>query len=130
MKNTLPIRMKVDSFDLAGMDGRHLVVVAPGFKSQIVFSKEGKNHAEKLTFSKAYPFANKEYSFSVEKIVANADIKTAWKNNSDKLLHPALILTIDGGDMQHETVLELGRPSHNKTDAGMMVLLYRLKPAA
>jgi hypothetical protein len=130
MKDTLPIRVEFDSFDLAGMDGRHLVVVAPGAKPQIVFSKDGKNHAEKLTFNKAYPLANKEYSFSVEKIVANADIKMAWKNNSDKLLHPALILTIDGADMQDEIVLELGKPSHNKTDAGMMVLLYRLKPAA
>jgi len=130
MKNTLPIRVEFDSFDLAGMDGRHLVVVAPDSKPQLVFSKDGKNHADKLTFNKAYPLANKEYSFSVEKIVDNADIKTAWKNNSDKLLHPALILTIDGGDMQHETVLELGKPSHKKTDAGMMVLLYRLKPGA
>jgi hypothetical protein len=85
---------------------------------------------EKAMLGRFYPFADKAYSFSIEQIMDEAIIKTEWKNNSESLLHPAIIATIEQNGPGRQTVLELNKPFHHKTKFGTLVLLYRRRPPA
>jgi hypothetical protein len=124
----LPLRMKFADFDLRNVKGRYILVAAGGSKSWLLFSKKGKKQVERAVLGKLYPFADAEYSFRIEKIVDGATIKTDWKNNSESLLHPAIIATIEQNGTDRETVLELNKPFHHKTRFGTLVLLYRRRP--
>ena len=124
----LPLRMRFTDFDLRGTKGRHILVAARGAKPWLLFSKKGRKRAEKAILGRFYHFADKEYSFSIEKIMDEAIIKTDWKNNSESLLHPAIIATIEQNGTSRQTVLELNKPVHYKTKLGTLVLLYRRRP--
>jgi hypothetical protein len=124
----LPLRMKFADSDLRNVKGRYILVAAGGSKPWLLFSKEGKKHVERAVLGNFYPFANAEYSFTIEKIIDGAIIKTDWKNNSESLLHPAIIATIEQNGTGRQTVLELNKPFHHKTKFGTLVLLYRRRP--
>ncbi len=125
----LPLRMRFTDFDLSGAKGKHILVAASGTKPWLLSSKNRRKRAEKIVLGRFYPFANREYSFSIEKIMDEAIIKTDWKNNSESLLHPAIIATIEqNGTGGRQTVLELNKPVHYKTKLGTLVLLYRRRP--
>ena len=124
----LPLRMRFTDFDLRGTKGKHILVAARGAKPWLLLSKNRRKRAEKAILGRFYPFADKEYSFSIEKIMDEAIIKTDWKNNSDSLLHPAIIATIEQNGTSRQTVLELNKPFHYKTKLGTLVLLYRRRP--
>lgn len=124
----LPLRMRFTDFDLRGTKSKYILVVASGTKPWLLSSNNRRKRAEKAVLGRFYPFADKEYSFSIEKIMDEAVIKTEWKNNSESLLHPAIIATIEQNGTGRQTVLELNKPFHYKTDFGMLVLLYRRSP--
>jgi hypothetical protein len=52
-------------------------------------------------------------------------IKTDWKNNSENLLHPAVVTAVEYDDTVQQAVLEFNKPYHHKNRFGTMVLLYR-----
>ncbi len=124
----LPLRMRFTDFDLHGTKGKHILVATYGAKPWLLLSNNRKKRAEKIVLGRSYPFADKEYSFSIENIMDEAIIKTDWKNNSESLLHPAIIATIEQNGTGRQTVLELNKPVHYKTKLGTLVLLYRRRP--
>ena len=121
----LALRMEFTSFDLGGTEGKYILVVADGSEPWLLFSNKGKTQTEKATFGRAYPFTDKEYSFSIEKIFDSAVVKTDWKNKSENLLNPAIIATIEYDGTAQQAVLEFNKPYHYKTKFGTMVLLYK-----
>jgi hypothetical protein len=129
-KTKLPLRMRFTDFNLRGDDkGAYILAVASGTKPWLLLSKNGEKRAENALFGQPYPFADKEYSFSIEKIMDGAIIKTEWKNNSERLLCPAIVATIEENGAAEQAVLELNKPLHHKTKSGVLVLLYRRSPA-
>ena len=129
-KTKLPLRMRFTDFNLRG-DGKdtYILAVASGTKSWLLLSKNGEIRAENAVFGQPYPFVDKEYSFSIEKIMDGAIITTEWKNNSERLLCPAIVATIEENGTSEQAVLELNKPLHHKTKSGVLVLLYRRRPA-
>jgi hypothetical protein len=126
----LPLRMRFTDFDLHEATGKYILVVANGTKPWLLTSKKGKKFAEKAVLGRPYPFADKEYSFSIEKIIDGAIVKTDWINGSERLLNPAVIMTIKENGTAHQVVLELNKPIHHRLKSGMLVLLYRRTQAS
>jgi hypothetical protein len=122
-----PLRMKFTDLKLGGRDGRYILVAASGSEPWLLFSQKGKNRVEKAILNQPYPFANKQYSFIIEKVFGHAVIKTDWKNNSENLLHPAVVTVVEYDDTVQQAVLEFDKPYHHKSKYGTMVLLYRRK---
>jgi hypothetical protein len=129
-KMELPLPMRFTDFDLRG-DGKgdYILAVAGGTRAWLLVSKKGERRAESVVLGRPYPFADKEYSFRIEKIMDGAIIKTEWKNNSERLLRPAIVTTIEESGKFQQAVLVLNEPFHHKTKSGMLVLLYRRRPA-
>jgi len=126
----LPLRIRFSDFDLRGAEGKHILVVASGTTPWLLLSKNGKKRAEKAVIGRSYPFADKEYSFTIEKIMDGAIVKTDWTNGSETLLRPAVIATIKQNSKSRRTVLELNKPFHYRIKSGMLVLLYRCSQAS
>ena len=124
-KLQLPLRMVFSDFNLGGTEGRYILATAHGGEPWLLFSKSGKMQAKKVMPGQPYPFANEQYFFTIEKVFEHAVIKTDWTNNSDKLLHPAVVAAIEYDDTVQQAVLEFNKPYHQKTRFGMIVLLYR-----
>jgi hypothetical protein len=125
----LPLRMRFADVDLRGDQGSYVLAVASGTKVWVLLSNKGEKLAEKAVLGRPYPFADKEYGFSIETVMDGAIIKTEWKNNSERLLSPALVATIEEDGTSRQAVLELNKPFHHKTKSGTLVLLYRRAPA-
>lgn len=122
-----PLRMKFTDYDLGGRDGRYILVATSGSEPWLLFSQKGKKRVEKAILGQPYSFANEQYSFIIEKVFGHAVIKTDWKNNSEKLMHPAVIAVVEYDDTVQKAVLEFDKPYHHKSKYGTMVLLYRRK---
>jgi hypothetical protein len=129
-KTKLPLRIRFSDFDLRGAKGKHILVVASGTTPWLLLSKNGKKRAEKVVIGRSYPFADKEYAFTIEKIMDGAIVKTEWTNGSETLLRPAVIATIKQNSTSRRTVLELNKPFHYRIKSGMLVLLYRRSQAS
>jgi hypothetical protein len=129
-ENKFPLRMRFTDFDLGGTKGKYILVVASGTKPWLIMSKKGKKRAERAVLDRPYQFADKEYSFSVEKIIDGAIVKTDWKNGSERLLRPAVIATIKENGTKHQVILELNKPIHHRLKSGMLVMLYRRTQAS
>jgi hypothetical protein len=120
----LPLRMRFTDFDI-GREGGVYILAAAGSEAWLVSSKDGKKRVEKAVLNQPYRFRDEAYSFSLEEIVDKAVISTEWKNNSETLLHPALVARIENDDAAEQAVLEFNKPYHHKTEFGTMVLLFR-----
>lgn len=120
------IHMKFTDCDLGDKEGGY-ILVTDGKKSWMVFLKEGKLHFEKAELEKAYPFADKDYTFTIKEVRAKAMLDAVWKNGSEKLSQPAIVLTIEYNDKQEQMVMGLHKASHYKSDFGTTVLLFRQK---
>ena len=125
----LPLRMRFTDFDLHEA-GKYILAAASGAKPWLLMSTKGKKRAERAILGRPYFFADKEYSFSIEKIIDGAIVKTDWTNGSERLLNPAVITTIKENGISNQAVLELNKPIHHKMKSGMIVLLYRRTQAS
>lgn len=121
----LPLQLRFADFDLREAKGKYIIVVASGTQPWLLLSKKGVKRAERIVLGHSYSFADMQYSFSIEKIVDEAIVKTDWANGSEKLLRPAVIATIKQNGTSRQIVLELDKPIHHKMESGMLVLLYR-----
>ncbi|MFC1633306.1 hypothetical protein ACFL5Z_00580 [Planctomycetota bacterium] len=126
----LPLRMRFTDFNLQETKGNYILAVASRTQAWMLLSEKGRKRLEKVGPGRSYPFADKEYSFIIEEFIDDAIIKNQWKNNSERLLHPAVVATIQQEGTGHQTVLELNKPFHLKTKTGVLVLLYRRRPAS
>jgi hypothetical protein len=125
----LPLHVRFTDFDLSGSKGQYILAVASGTNPWLL-SKKGEKTVEKAVLGHPYPFENRQYSFSIEKIIDGAIIKTDWANGLQKLLHPAVIAAIKQNDTDQQAVLELNKPVHFKMKTGTLVLLYRRTQAS
>ena len=121
----LPLRMRFTDFDLHEATGKYILAAASGTKPWLLTSNKGKKRAERAVLGRSYPFAYMEYSFSIEKIIDEAIVRTDWKNGSNRLLRPAVITTIRENGTSNQTILELNKPIHHRLKSGMLVMLYR-----
>lgn len=126
----LPLRMRFTDFNLQETKGNYILAVASRTKAWMLLSEKGRRRLEKAGLGRSYPFADKEYSFIIEEFFDDAVIKNQWKNNSERLLRPAVVATIQQEGAGHQAVLELNKPFHLKTKSGVLVLLYRRRPAS
>ncbi len=121
----LPLRARFSDFQTAGSDGSYIIAAARGAEPWLVFSKDGARQVQKAEFGRSYPFTNKSYSFTIEKVFDNSVIKVEWKNGSESLLGPAIVVNIEENGTANEALLEFNKPYHQKTKFGTIVLLYR-----
>jgi hypothetical protein len=121
----LSLRIRFTDFDLHGSKGQQILAVASGTKTWLISSKKGKKNVQRVVPGRSYPFEDKEYYFSIEKIMDGAIVKTDWTNGSERLLNPAVIAAITQDGTNQQVVLELNKPIHYRTKSGMLVLLYR-----
>lgn len=128
-KDSSPLRIKYSDFNLGTDKGAYILAVAGGTEAWLFVSNNKGKRAEKAVLGRLYPFADKQYTFSIEKIVDRAIVRTEWKNNSERLLRPAFVAAIEENGESEQTVLELDKPFHHKTKSGVLVLLYRRSPA-
>ncbi|MHC4322901.1 MAG: hypothetical protein ACYSUX_01365 [Planctomycetota bacterium] len=126
----LPLQLRFADFDLRGTKGKYILAVASGTQPWLLMSKKGDKRIERAVLGSSYPFADKEYSLSIEKIIDGAIVKTDWANGSQRLLRPAVIATIMQNGTSRQAVLELKKPIHHKIESGMLVLLYRRTQAS
>ena len=124
-ENQLDIHIEFNEIHPINKKGYYTIVSANASDSWVLWFDGEKFISEKLKLVKDYPFSNEAYTFNIEKLVDNAAIETYWKNNSDSLSYPALIGEISHGDEEHEFVLELNKPFHDKTSFGRLTLLYK-----
>ena len=129
-REKLPLRMRFTDFDLSDTWGDHILAVANQTQTWLLSSDKGRKHLEKVVFGRSYPFADKAYFFNIEKIAEGAIIKNQWKNNAEKLLHPAIVAMVQYDETGQQAVLELNKPFHLRTKSGVLVLLYRRRPAS
>ncbi len=120
----LPFSMRFTDFDLGDMKGWYIIAAAPQSQPWLLFSKDGAARAEKAILGQPYPFADKAYSFALDKLTHNAVIKSNWKNNTEDLLNPAIVASLKNTGADQEVVLQLNKPAHLKTRLGTMVLIY------
>jgi hypothetical protein len=125
MQKKLPIRMRFSDFNTGGTDGKYILTAALGSDPWLVFLKDGEAQIQKAELGRSYPFTNKSYSFIVEKVFDNSVIKVDWKNGSESLLGPAIVVHIEENSATNEALLEFNKPYHQKTKFGTIVLLYR-----
>jgi len=124
-QTNLPLRMRFAEFDLRNLKGRYIIVTADGLKPRMLFVERGKKRVKNAVIGNFYPFADADYSFGIELLMDEAIIRTDWKNNSERLLRPAVVATIEQEGAGQQTVLELNKPFHHKTRFGTLVLLYK-----
>ncbi len=126
----LPLRIEFQDFDLNGMDGSHIVAVAKGQQPYLFSNVEGKIQTQQIKSEATYFLANKEYSFNIGKTYYSAIVENKWKNSSEKLTKPALVATIEYGDVKEQIVLEFNKLSSHSSGGNTMTLLYRRKAGA
>jgi hypothetical protein len=125
MQKKLPIRMRFSDFNTGGTDGKYILAAALESEPWLVFLKDGEPQIQKAELGRSYPFTNKSYSFIVEKVFDNSVIKVDWKNGSESLLGPAIVVNVEENGIKNEALLEFNKPYHQKTKFGTIVLLYR-----
>ncbi|MCK5000914.1 MAG: hypothetical protein KAS23_15335, partial [Anaerohalosphaera sp.] len=118
------------AFDLGGKAGRYIIAAGDTLKPKMFWIKDGKKVMEELKFKSPYPMTKEGYHFEVEELFAGTTLKQRWKNNSDELVNPALVVSVGLDDDQRQLVLTLGKPEHVKFDSGTVVLLYKTKKPA
>lgn len=127
-ENKFPLRIQFTDFNTGKVQGRYFLVAATGTTPWLIFTDKGKKKAEKVVMGNSYLFTNKDYAFNIEEVVDGVIVETTWKNESDKLINPALIASIEQDNNDQQVVLELNKPYHYKTDSDTLVLLYRHSP--
>lgn len=122
--NAAPLRLRYQYYDLRGETKTYLILTGGREKPRVIFSEDGNLADQELDAKMAYSL-EKDYSFKVEQVYPRALLKTAWKNGTERLLHPALVAQWRQGNEKQEFLLELNQPHHLKTEKGMMVVLFR-----
>ena len=120
------LHLKFSSFDLGSSEGSYILACSSQAELWMFYLKEGKIQAEKVELEKAFPFADKAYTFKVNKFFYPAVINTEWTNGKDEMLNPGIITSIMDGTKTHRGVMEFGKAfQYNSEETGTITLLYR-----
>ncbi len=124
-----PLRVEFSNYHLKDLAGKYRLITTPGSKGYLLYRAQGKTVISPVDQGQFYPFTDEAYRFKIEKIVSDAEVKPMWKNKADQLIRPALVATVDSGQVQKQVVLEFNKPQHFKTENGTIVLIYRRRQA-
>ncbi len=127
-KISLPFPVRFLDFHLEPDAGQYILAVAQGLDPWLLYLKDGKRHVQQTKIGQRFPFKDSRYSFAVEEVRFGTSIEKRWKNNSNVLLHPAIVATISETDTTQQVVLEQNKPYHHQTASGTLVVLYRRIP--
>ncbi|MBN1766330.1 MAG: hypothetical protein JW860_13805 [Sedimentisphaerales bacterium] len=106
------------------------IMVSPQQKPMLVSCQKDNLNTEELVLGRKYSLSEK-YHFIVEQISAQAILKDQWKNNSETLKNPAIIVFLDDdAGTQEQFALELGTPVHKNISEGTFVFMFKQKDPA
>ncbi|MBN1359026.1 MAG: hypothetical protein JW993_00460 [Sedimentisphaerales bacterium] len=128
MRLQLPFRVRFIDFHVSAEPGQYLLTVAEGLEPRMLHWQDQRKVIEPVELGKRYPFGTEGYSLAVEEIRYDATMENRWKNASEMLLHPAVVVSVLQGDNAEEAILELGKPNHQPTKFGTLVMFYRRVP--
>ncbi len=83
-----------------------------------------KVKVEKLSLDRTYPLG-RQYQFKVEQMIPQALLTRKWKNHSEILLHPALVIQVQDKHETQDLVLELGKSRQVETGKVTMEYVFR-----
>jgi len=127
-KTDLPVSLKFTDIDLSESTGNYILLAVRGTDSGLLTYRDGHVKLTKAELNKPYPFSQADYTFRIEQIVHDAAVVKDWRNNSDRLINPAFVVTIEQGDSTEQAVLELNKPHHYKTDDGTYAIVFGRAP--
>ncbi len=120
------LHLKFTSFDLGSSKGTYILAGSSQEELWSFFFKDGKIQVEKVELEKAFPFADKAYTFKINKYFCPAVIKTEWENGTEEMLNPGIITSIIDGTKTERGVMEFGKAfQYNSEETGTIMLLYR-----
>jgi len=127
-KQSLPFPIKFVDFHLGREPGQYILATANGMQPHLFHIQGDRRCVEKAELGRSYAFKDERYAFVIDQVYRQAKIENRWKNNSEMLLHPAIVVEIGQDGAYQEAVLELNKPYHNKTKYGTLVVFYRRVP--
>jgi hypothetical protein len=111
--------------DLSGPNPTRTILCDVSGKAWILLpSASQKVKVEKLSLARSYPFG-KQYQCKVEQMIPHALLARKWKNNSETLLRPAIVVQVEDKNKKQDIVLELGKPQQLKTGMATMEYVFR-----
>jgi hypothetical protein len=128
LKVDFPVRLEFSDYTVAGSHRKYMLVAAAGMEPRLLSYRDGRRVLEPMREGVAYPFSDPAYTAAFSEVRYGAQVKTVWTNESDRLIRPALVATVQSPLIEKEVVLELNTPYHYKTDSGTLVLVYRPRP--
>ncbi|MCP4712189.1 MAG: hypothetical protein GY869_26495, partial [Planctomycetes bacterium] len=90
------LEMNYRYFNFFGTTQNYVMVVDPNEQNWMLKSEKEGFRTEKLALETAYPFTD-EYRFTVKQIHANAELAYEWKNATEVLRRPAIVVLFDAG---------------------------------
>jgi len=126
-KSKFPIRVEFSDFDLSPSRNRYFIATTGGTEWWLYYQSPDDVRIEKGQLNHPYPFNDKEYTFTLDSILAHGTLSRKWVNNSDQLNRPALVVEVESDKGIEKAVLNINQPTHVDTPYGTLALLYRQK---
>jgi len=120
------LEMNYRYFNFFGPTQDYVMVVDPNGANWMLRSEEEGFITEKPALEKGYPFTD-EYRFTVKQIHASAELKYEWRNGTEELRRPAIVVLFGIGEDTQEVVLELGKPEPLKVNEATYMLHFKKK---
>ncbi|MDH4202816.1 MAG: hypothetical protein OEV87_07965 [Phycisphaerae bacterium] len=122
-----PMRVEFSDFDTGPSKSRYFIIAGGEAKLWLYYANGNDIQVEEAEMHQAYPFKNKDYTFTLNTVLAHGTLDRELENGSEKLQHPALVVSVESDKGTQEAVVELNQPAHVKTPYGTLILYYRQK---
>jgi hypothetical protein len=126
-KNHLPFKVRFADFNLPKAKGYYTLLTGSSDKFWLLAYDGEKRVLQECQLGEKYPFADEEYSISVSQVLANTVLKDEWHNESDSLISPALIVTVQEGDNSEQMILMINKSQQTSDKTGKAVIIFRKK---
>jgi hypothetical protein len=123
-----PLQVRFANTLLGPAPNKYLLAVVREGDAYLYTRAENRLSGVPAVLHRPYPFGQSGYAFTLQEIVHGVTIQNTWSNNSNRLVRPALVGTIQAGEARKQVVLEFNKPYHYKTEEGTLVLVYRRAP--
>ncbi len=123
-----PLQVRFANTLLGPAENKYLLTVVREGDAYLYTRGENRLSGAPAVLHRSYPFGQSGYAFTLEEIVHGVTIQNTWSNNSNRLVRPALVGTLQAGETRKQVVLEFNKPYHYKTEEGTLVLIYRRAP--
>lgn len=120
-----PLQVRFANTLLGPAENKYLLAVVRNGDAYLCSRRENRLSGAPAILQRPYPFGESGYAFTIAEVAHGATIQNTWMNNSNRLVRPALVGTIQTGETRKQVVLEFNKPYHYKTEEGTLVLIYR-----